>query len=187
MKTMMRGKGHPERDDHHRPAPSACGRYTASMPLAPNSPAPDFTLPDQVGKPHSLKDERGKWVLIYFYPKDDTPGCTAEACGLRDAMADYRRAGCTVFGVSADSQAKHKKFADKYGLPFTLLSDETKETIQAYGAWQEKKFVGRTYMGIVRMSYLIDPDGNIVKIYPKVSPEEHAAEVLADIEGLRKR
>lgn len=147
--------------------------------------APAFSLPDKDGKLHALKDYAGKWVLIYFYPKDDTPGCTTEACTLRDAHPKFGKSGAVVLGVSKDSEKSHAKFAEKYGLPFTLLSDPSTEMIAAYGAWQMKKFMGREFMGIVRMSYLVDPDGKIAKVYPKVKPAEHADEVLADLEDLR--
>jgi len=147
--------------------------------------APAFTLPDKDGKSHALKDYAGQWVLIYFYPKDDTPGCTTEACTLRDAHPEFRKLDAVVLGVSKDSEKSHGKFAEKYGLPFTLLSDPSAETIKAYGAWQMKKFMGREFMGIARMSCLIDPDGKIAKVYPNVKPAEHAKEVLADIDALR--
>lgn len=142
--------------------------------------APAFTLQDQEEKEQSLKDYQGQWVLLYFYPKDDTPGCTKEACGIRDVWGDFKKAGIQVFGVSADSVAKHKKFAEKYSLPFTLLSDEEKGMLKAYKVWGKKKFMGREYMGIHRVSYLIDPDGKIAKVYPKVKPAAHAEEVLQD-------
>jgi peroxiredoxin Q/BCP len=155
------------------------------MKLKIGSDAPDFTLPDQDGKPHRLADQRGKWVLIYFYPKDDTPGCTKEACAFRDRFADAKKAGLTVFGVSADDPKKHAKFAAKYRLPFTLLADVEKAVINDYGVWAKKKFMGREYMGILRWSFLIDPNGHIAKIYEKVKPDEHAAEVLADVKALK--
>ena len=142
--------------------------------------APNFQLPDQGGLTHQLSDYQGQWVLLYFYPKDDTPGCTKEACGIRDVWGDFKKAGIQVFGVSADSVAKHKKFAEKYSLPFTLLSDEEKGMLEAYKVWGKKKFMGREYMGIHRVSYLIDPDGKIAKVYPKVKPAAHAEEVLQD-------
>ena len=143
--------------------------------------APAFTLSDQEGKSHSLSDQKGKWVLIYFYPKDDTPGCTKEACGVRDKLPEFRKKNAVVFGVSADSVESHKKFARKFKLPFPLLSDPEKKMIGAYGAWGEKKFMGRSYMGIHRISVLVDPKGTIAKIYEKVKPEEHPSEVLADL------
>lgn len=150
------------------------------MTLKAGDTAPTFTLPDQDGNPRSLSDYRGKWVLLYFYPKDDTPGCTTEACTLRDARADYEKLGIQVLGVSADSVARHAKFRDKYDLPFPLLSDTERTVLEAYGAWREKKFMGRTYMGIARISFLIDPAGKIFKAYEAVKPPAHAGEVLAD-------
>lgn len=146
--------------------------------------APEFTLPDQDGKGHSLADYRGKWVLLYFYPKDDTPGCTIEACTIRDQFKDFTKIGAVVLGVSIDSIASHKKFATAYELPFTLLADEHKEVVGQYGVFGEKKFMGRTYMGTMRTSFLIDPEGNIAKVYEKVKPEKHVAEVVADLKGL---
>ena len=148
--------------------------------------APDFTLADQEGKEHSLKDYRGKWVLLYFYPKDDTPGCTIEACTIRDQFKDFKKIGAVVLGCSTDSIASHKKFADAYELPFTLLADEHKEVVGAYGVFGEKKMYGRTYMGTMRTSFLIDPAGKIAKVYEKVKPEQHAAEVIADLKTLAK-
>ncbi len=148
--------------------------------------APSFKAPDQEGVVHSLKDYAGKWVILYFYPKDDTPGCTKEACSFRDGFAKFKRAGIEVIGVSVDSVKKHAKFVEKYSLPFTLLSDEDKKIVEAYGVWGEKKFMGRTYMGTNRVSYLINPEGKISKVYAKVKPEEHADEVLADVKLLNK-
>ncbi|MCW1888165.1 MAG: thioredoxin-dependent thiol peroxidase [Candidatus Moranbacteria bacterium] len=149
--------------------------------------APVFKAPDQDGVVRSLKDYAGKWVILYFYPKDDTPGCTKEACGFRDGFAKYKRAGIEIIGVSVDSVKKHVKFVEKYSLPFTLLSDEDKKIVEAYGVWGEKKFMGRTYMGTNRVSYLINPEGKIAKVYDKVKPEDHADEVLADVKGLSKK
>ncbi len=143
--------------------------------------APDFTLPDQDGIPHTLSDSRGSWVLVYFYPKDDTPGCTKEACMVRDIWPDFSAVNAVVFGISADSVKSHKKFAEKYGLPFTLLSDEQKEVVKAYGVWGLKKMMGHEYEGISRTSFLINPEGVIEKVYEKVKPEVHAQEVLADV------
>ena len=147
--------------------------------------APDFKLLDQEGKTHSLSYHRGAWILLYFYPKDDTPGCTKEACGIRDAYADFKDAKIKVFGVSVDSVKSHEKFASKYKLPFTLLSDSEKQVVNKYGVFGKKKFMGREYMGIFRTSFLIDPDGKIAKIYENVKPEAHAEEVLKDL-GLLK-
>lgn len=153
--------------------------------LQPGDPAPDVVLPDQDGNTRKLSELRGKWVLVYFYPRDDTPGCTIEACGLRDAAGEYSRAGITVLGISADSAKSHRKFADKFQLPFTLLADEEKSVIRAFGAWGKKQFMGREFDGILRQSFLVDPKGKIAKVYPKVKPEEHAGEVLADLAALQ--
>ncbi len=155
------------------------------MPLlAPQSKAPDFTLPDQDGVERRLSDYAGQWVLLYFYPKDDTPGCTKEACTIGSAFPDFAKLGVQVLGVSKDSVKSHKKFAEKYNLPFTLLSDADKKVVEAYGVWQEKKFMGRAYMGIARVSYLIDPTGKVARVYPTVVPQDHAAEVLKDLTEL---
>lgn len=143
--------------------------------------APDFALPDQDGKIHSLKDYRGKKVLLYFYPKDDTPGCTTEACSFRDNYEALQDAGLIVLGVSKDSVKSHKKFAEKFHLPFPLLSDEHGEVVEAYHSWGKKKFMGREYMGIIRNSFLIDEKGNIAKVYEEVKPKEHVGEVQRDI------
>lgn len=126
-----------------------------------------------------LKELRGKKVVLYFYPKDDTPGCTKEACSFRDSFATFKKRGIEVLGVSLDSEAKHKKFAQKYDLPFRLLADTDRAISEAFGTYGEKKFMGRTYMGVNRMTFLIDEKGKIKKIYSKVKPEDHAAEVLA--------
>ena len=154
------------------------------MPLKIGQKAPGFHLPDQAGKEHDLKDYAGKWVLLYFYPKDDTPGCTTEACTLRDNFPKFKKMKAVVLGISADAVKKHAKFAEKYDLPFTLLADEEKNLVNAYGVWAKKKFMGREYMGILRNSYLINPEGKIAKIYEKVKPQEHAEEVLADLKAL---
>ena len=148
--------------------------------LSVGDKAPAFSAPDQHGTVQTLAQYSGLWVLLYFYPKDDTPGCTTQACGLRDAMAEYEEVGITVIGVSKDSATSHEKFCNKYNLPFTLLSDESTEINQAYGAWQEKSMYGKKYMGTARIAYLIHPDGTIASVYTKVKPAEHAAEVLDD-------
>lgn len=149
--------------------------------LTKNSAAPAFTLPDQNGNMHSLSDYAGKWLLVYFYPKDDTPGCTIEACSIRDNFADFTKAGIEVLGVSKDDVASHKKFADKFSLPFTLLADESGKMVEAYGAWGERtRSTGEKVMSIMRISYLIDPQGKVAKVYPNVQPEQHAAEILSD-------
>ena len=155
------------------------------MTLKQGAEAPSFSLPDQDGKVHGLKDYRGKWVLLYFYPKDNTSGCTKEACAIRDEFPRFGKLDAVVLGVSKDSVESHGRFADKHGLPFTLLSDADTKVQRAYGAWRKKKMAGREYMGTFRMSFLIDPDGKIAKVYEKVKPAEHAAEVLEDLVELR--
>lgn len=150
-------------------------------------PAPGFELPDKGGKPVSLASLRGHWVVLYFYPKDDTPGCTTEACEFRDNLGVLRGAGAEVIGVSVDPPRSHQRFADKYRLPFTLLSDREKEAVQAYGVWGERKFMGRTYLGTARVTFLLDPEGRVAKVYPKVKPEGHAGQVLADLQALQGR
>ena len=154
--------------------------------LKPNTQAPDFKLPDQNGEYHRLSQYKGQWILIYFYPKDDTPGCTKEACAIRDNYNQFQKHNIKVLGISADTIKKHKQFEQKYQLPFTLLSDETKDTIQNYQAWGLKKFMGREYEGIFRHSYLIDQNGIIQKIYPKVNPTQHAQEILEDYQITKK-
>ncbi|MCX6730614.1 MAG: thioredoxin-dependent thiol peroxidase [Candidatus Roizmanbacteria bacterium] len=146
--------------------------------------APLFSLPDQDGVMHNLIDYTGKWVLLYFYPKDDTPGCTKEACGFRDIASDYTSHNIVVIGISKDSVLSHKKFAEKHRLSFSLLSDESKETIKAYGAWGEKKFMGKVFEGIKRISFLIGPDQTIKKEYLKVDVFSHAKEILHDVDTL---
>jgi peroxiredoxin Q/BCP len=146
--------------------------------------APDFTLLDQDGVEHTLSAYKGKWVLLYFYPKDNTPGCTKQACVLRDADPDFTKLNAVVFGISVDSVASHKKFVEKFGLTFPLLSDEKKKVVHAYGVWALKKFMGREYQGILRTSFLINPEGTIVKVYEKVKPPVHAEEVLSDLTAL---
>ncbi|MEA2332904.1 MAG: thioredoxin-dependent peroxiredoxin [Thermoleophilaceae bacterium] len=149
------------------------------------APAPDFTLQDQDGQPVSLADQRGRWALVYFYPKADTPGCTAQACSARDHSADYEAANAVVLGVSPDPVADLRAFADKYGLAFTLLSDEGGEVAQRYGAWVEKTNYGRTYFGNSRSSVLVDPEGNVARVFPNVKPAEHDELVLGALEELR--
>jgi len=140
--------------------------------------APDFAVPDTKGKTVRLKDLRGKKVVLYFYPKDDTPGCTKEACSFRDSFATFKRRGIEVLGVSLDNERSHQKFTHKYSLPFRLLADTDRAVSEAYGTYGEKKFMGRTYMGNNRMTFLIDEKGKIKKIFSKVKPEDHAEEVL---------
>lgn len=146
--------------------------------LAAGTPAPEVPIATDQGEV-SLAALKGKPVVVYFYPKDDTPGCTKEACSFRDSYADIRAKGAAVVGVSADGPASHLKFAAKFGLPFTLISDPEKTTIKAFGAWGEKSMYGKTYEGILRSTFVIGADGIVKKIFPKVSPAEHAAEVLA--------
>jgi thioredoxin-dependent peroxiredoxin len=145
--------------------------------------ASDFSLPDQDGKLHKLSDYKGKWVVLYFYPKDNTPGCTKEACNFRDSFRELQKLDVQILGVSKDSVASHKKFAEKYSLNFPLLSDESHEVIKKYNAWGVKKFMGREFEGIFRMTYLIDPKGEIKKIYEKVNPLTHASEIIKDLNG----
>jgi peroxiredoxin Q/BCP len=149
-----------------------------SAVLKEGDKAPDFAVRDADDKPVRLKDFRGRKVVLYFYPKDDTPGCTKEACSFRDSFARFKKQGIEVLGVSLDSSASHKKFARKYDLPFRLLADTDRAISDAYGTYGEKKFMGRTYMGNNRMTFLIDEKGKIKKIFSKVKPAEHAEEVL---------
>lgn len=140
--------------------------------------APDFTLQDAAGKSHSLTDYKGKWLVLYFYPKDDTPGCTAEACSLRDAATDLKDLNAEIIGVSADEAKSHQKFAAKYHLNFTLLSDPEKKTIEAYGAWGKKMF-GKE--GILRKTFIISPDGQVVKVYGRVTPLGHGDQIADEL------
>ena len=151
------------------------------MKLKEGQLAPDFSLPDQNGKEHKLSDYKNRWVLIYFYPKDDTPGCTKEACSIRDNFPKFKKLKVAVLGISVDSVKSHAKFVKKYNLPFTLLADEDKNIVKKYGVWQKKQFMGKEYMGTLRTSFLIDPSGKIAKIYENVKPEIHAEEVLKDL------
>lgn len=154
------------------------------MPLSIGDSAPDFTLPDQDGRIHTLSEYRGKPLVLYFYPKDDTSGCTKEACGFRDDYSAYQAAGVTILGVSPDSSKSHTNFITKYELPFTLLTDPEREVLRMYGAWGLKKMYGREYEGVLRTTYLIGADGKIVKIYKKIKPAAHSAEILAALEEL---
>jgi peroxiredoxin Q/BCP len=146
--------------------------------LKEGTTAPAFKTTDANGETVSLKDLRGQKVVLYFYPKDDTTGCTKEACSFRDDFATFKKRGIAVLGVSPDSEAKHKKFETKYNLPFTLLADTDHAIADAYGVWGEKKFMGRKYMGVHRTTFLIDEKGKIKKVFEKVKPEDHASEVL---------
>ena len=143
--------------------------------------APDFTLPDQNGNMHSLSEYRGKKVILYLYPKDNTPGCTKQACGFAERYPQFTEKGAVVLGVSKDSVASHKKFEEKYGLPFTLLADPELAAIQAYDVWQEKKNYGKTYMGVVRSTYLIDENGKIVKAFDKVKAADNPEQMLGEL------
>lgn len=154
------------------------------MDLKVGQKAPDFTLFDQYNKKHSLSENKGDWILIYFYPKDNTPGCTTEACAIRDDFPEFAKLGIKIFGISKDSVESHEKFAKKLNLPFTLLSDNEIKVMKKYGVWCLKKMMGREYFGTIRTSFLIDPEGKIAKIYSKVKPATHAKEVLADLQIL---
>ncbi len=145
--------------------------------------APAFSLKDENGKNVSLNDFKGKKVVLYFYPKDMTSGCTKEACDFRDALPNFRKIKAVVLGVSIDSTASHKKFADKYDLPFTLLSDEKKEVVEKYGVWKEKSMYGKKYMGIERTTFIIDEEGKIQNIFPKVKVDGHVNEVMKMLKG----
>ena len=148
--------------------------------------APAFALQDQHGVVHNLKQYTGQWTLLYFYPKDDTPGCTKEACMIADVFKDFKRMKVNVLGVSKDSTKSHKKFAEKYQLPFTLLSDPTMEMMDKYGAFVVKKMYGKEVRGTNRISYLIGRDGKIAKVYPDVDPATHALELLKDLKQIMK-
>lgn len=147
--------------------------------------AKDFKLPDQNDNVHSLKDYLGSWVLLYFYPKDDTPGCTKEACSIRDDFHNFKKLKCKVLAVSGDTVKSHKKFEEKYDLPFPILADVEREVLAKYEALGEKSMYGKKFVGILRKSYLIDPAGKVRKIYPKVNPEIHAEEVLKDLKSFK--
>lgn len=148
--------------------------------------AHDFSLPDQNGEYHKLSDYRGNLVILYFYPKDDTPGCTKEACNFRDNQKSFKEKNIVILGVSKDTVASHKKFAQKYKLNFTILSDVEKKVIKAYKSWGKKKFLGREFEGTLRNSYLIDKEGNLVKTYEGVNPLTHAQDILKDVETINK-
>jgi peroxiredoxin Q/BCP len=153
--------------------------------LSPGSPAPAFSLPSDEGTTVALKDLKGRKVVLYFYPKDDTSGCTIEACEFRDSWAAVRRAGAVVLGVSPDGIASHQKFKRKHELPFTLLADEDHAVAEAYGVWGEKKMYGRKYHGILRTTFILDERGRVARVFNKVKPEGHAAEVLAALKDRR--
>ncbi|MEZ0541973.1 thioredoxin-dependent thiol peroxidase [Fibrella arboris] len=148
------------------------------MPLSVGDLAPDFTTKDQHGNPLTLSDYRGRKVVLYFYPKDDTPGCTAQACSLRDNYAELKKAGYEVLGVSIDPEKAHQKFITKYALPFSLVADTDQSVVEAYGVWQEKSMYGRTYMGTVRKTFIIDENGLITDIIEKIDTKNHATQIL---------
>ena len=152
--------------------------------LAAGDQATDFTLPDQSGEPVTLSDLRGQTVVLYFYPRADTPGCTTQACGVRDHAADYDEIDARVIGISPDPVTAVRKFADKYDLGFTLLADEDHAVADAYGTWGEKSMYGKTYMGVQRATFIIDADGRIAKVFPKVSPKTHDDAVLEALGAL---
>src|SRR5258708_1924730 len=149
--------------------------------LHPGDPVPKFSLPDQDGKLRSSVEFLGKWLVVYFYPKDDTPGCTKEACSFRDAFNELQKRGVQVVGISKDSVKSHQKFAEKYHLNFPLLSDTSKEIIKAFGALGQKKFMGREFEGVLRVTFLVDPNGKISQVYENVNPIDHANAILKDL------
>ncbi|WP_309670625.1 peroxiredoxin [Gemmatimonas sp.] len=151
------------------------------MPIAEGIPAPDFTLPTDAGDTLTLSSLRGQWVVLFAYPKDDTSGCTIEACEFRDALPRFDASKAVILGISPDSVKSHVKFKAKFELPYTLLADEEKRVLQAYDVWKEKSMYGKKYMGVERTTFLIDPQGQIAKVFSKVKPEGHAAEVMAAI------
>jgi peroxiredoxin Q/BCP len=146
--------------------------------------APEFTLQDQNGDSHTLSDYKGQWVLVYFYPRDNTPGCTIEACGIRDHYPEFEKLDVKVFGISTDTVKKHANFVKKYDLPFTLLADVDQEVVELFGVWGLKKFMGLKFMGTHRMSFLIDAKGKVAKVYEKVKVKVHAEEVMADVKAM---
>jgi peroxiredoxin Q/BCP len=152
------------------------------MPLDAGQTAPDFTLLDEDERPHKLSDYRGKPVVLYFYPKDDTSGCTKEACGFRDDYSAYEDADVEILGVSPDPPESHARFKEKYDLPFTLLADTEKEVCNLYGVWGVKKYMGREYEGVLRTTFLIGPEGDILKVFEKVRPANHSQEILESLE-----
>lgn len=155
------------------------------MKLKIGNPAPTFELQDQTGRTHKLSDYKGEWVVLYFYPKDDTPGCTKEACSFRDNLPKFKAVNAVILGVSVDSVAKHEKFVEKYDLNFPLLSDENKKVVQDYDVWQEKNMMGKKYMGIVRTTFIIDPKGKIAEIFEKVKADKHGEEVVRELKNLQ--
>jgi peroxiredoxin Q/BCP len=153
--------------------------------LEPGIPAPDFTLPDQNGRETTLSTLKGSPVVLYFYPKDDTSGCTKQACGFRDGFPDFEAAGAIILGISPDSTASHAKFIAKHSLPFTLLADVEKTVLEAYGVWKEKSMYGRKYMGVERTTFVLDGDGKVARVFPKVKVPGHAEAVLEAVRALK--
>ena len=153
------------------------------MPISAGVPAPDFTLQDDTGAVRTLSDYRGQSLVLYFYPKDDTPGCTTEACNFRDDYSAYQQAGVTILGVSPDTPKSHAKFKAKFGLPFPLLADVDHKVCELYGVWGLKKFMGREYDGVFRTTFIIDPQGKIARVFENVKPAEHSVEVLEALQG----
>ena len=152
------------------------------MPISSGIPAPDFEMLDDTNTPRKLSDYRGRNVVLYFYPKDDTPGCTKEACNFRDDYSAYEKAGVAILGVSPDSVKMHAKFKQKFQLPFPLLVDDGHKVCELYGVWVPKKFMGKQYEGVLRTTFLIDPEGNIKEVFENVRPAEHSADLLAKLE-----
>jgi peroxiredoxin Q/BCP len=179
--TVLQAGGTPRAGSTPQAGATSEAGGTAGVPQA-GQLAPELALPDEHGEIHRLADQRGRWTVIYFYPQDDTPGCTTEACQFRDLDDPIRQKGADVWGVSPDGAASPRRFREKFGLQFLLLSDEDHAVATRYGAWQLKKNYGREYMGIVRSSFLIDPDGRIARAWPRVKADGHAAEVLAALE-----
>ena len=154
------------------------------MPISAGVPAPDFTLQDDTGQTRTLSDYRGQPLVLYFYPKDDTPGCTTEACNFRDDYSAYQQAGVTILGISPDTPKSHAKFRAKYGLPFPLLADVDHKVCELYGVWGLKKFMGREYDGVFRTTFIIDAQGKVARVFENVKPAEHSVEVLEALKAV---
>jgi peroxiredoxin Q/BCP len=161
----------------------------ADSPAIPavGDPAPEIALPDETGTVHRLADQRGRWTIVYFYPKDDTPGCTVEACEFRDANETIHERGADVWGISPQGARSKRAFREKFGLPFLLLADEDHAVAEAYGSWVEKQNYGKSYMGVARRTFLVDPSGRITRAWPKVKPEGHAADVIAALDEAQSK
>lgn len=180
-----KNKSRPQLSPKKTAPPSKNSTSASTVQLKVGQKAPPFILFSQAGKKVSLTDYRGKRVVLYFYPKDDTPGCTKEACAFRDSIEEINESGAVVLGVSADSVDSHKKFAQKFNLNFPILSDVDKKMVQAYGVWKEKSLYGRTFMGIERSTFIIDEQGKIAEIFSKVKVDSHLEEVLGELELIR--